>query len=197
MRGRPSAMGGSIASGPARAAPDGRRPVRSEAYARDMEHEEGRRPQSRSGARIGWQLLGVLQEGLLSLELTASRVLAAQVAGTITLWTQLSTFEDGPPEVLAWLALGLFVAGIAALGALLRPRRVTRFWDHALPPELFAAARRVRPAEEADTIEHVSTALRAQRDALERALRVSVPLGLAALSLAGIAYALERASYAP
>jgi hypothetical protein len=124
-------------------------------------------------------------------------VLAAQVAGTITLWSQLYTFEESLPEVLAWIALLLFVCGVAALGALLRPRRVTRFWDHALPAELFAAARRVTPAEEADALEHVSTAIRAQRDALERALRVSVPLGLCALTLAASAYALDKAFYGP
>ena len=36
-----------------------------------------------------------------SIEDTATRVVAAQVAGLIALWTQLGNFEDGPPEVLA------------------------------------------------------------------------------------------------
>ena len=37
----------------------------------------------------------------MGLEASASRVLAAGVAATIAIWSQLYTFEDGPPEVLA------------------------------------------------------------------------------------------------
>jgi hypothetical protein len=49
-----------------------------------------------------------------SLEDGATRVAAAQVAGLIALWTQLYTFEDGPPEVLAWAAwvIALGVTGL-------------------------------------------------------------------------------------
>jgi hypothetical protein len=162
-----------------------------------MEHESPPGGGSAPDARVAWQLVRVLQNALLSLELTASRVLAAQVAGIIALWTQLHTFEDGPPAALAWIALFLFMGGVATLGALLRPRRVTRFWDRALPSELFTAARLVSPDEEAGTIQHVASAVRVQRDALERALRVSVPLGLAALTVTAIAFALEKAFYAP
>ncbi len=133
----------------------------------------------------------------MSLEETASRVLAAQVAGTIALWSQLYTFEDGPPEVLAWIALVVFAVSVSVLGVLLRPRSVVRFWDRALPEELFAAARRVTPAEEAEAIEHISNAMRMQRDLLERALRVSVPLGVTALALAFAAYALDKAFFPP
>ena len=162
-----------------------------------MEGESERPADGRSGSWIGWELLRVLQDGLVSLELTASRVLAAQVAGLITLWTQLHTFEDGPPAGLAWLALLLFMGGIATLGALLRPRRVTRFWDRALPADLFSAERVMTAGEETATLGHVATAIRGQRDALERALRVSVPLGLSGLAMTALAYAIEKAFYAP
>lgn len=104
----------------------------------------------------------------MALEETASRVLAAQVAGTIALWSQLNTFEEGPPEVLAWIALFLFIGSICFLGLFLRPRRWVRFWDRAIPDELFAVRRPVMPEEEATIIDHISTAMRRQRDALER-----------------------------
>ena len=92
----------------------------------------------------------------MALEETASRVLAAQVAGTIALWTQLHTFEEGPPEVMAWLALLFFTGSISFLGLFLRPRKLVRFWDRAIPDELFAVARSVTPEEEATIVEHIS-----------------------------------------
>jgi hypothetical protein len=133
----------------------------------------------------------------MSLEETASRVLAAQVAGTITLWSQLHTFEEGPPEALAWLALFIFIVSIGVLAFLLRPRRIVRFWDRALPDELFAAARRVTPAEEANAIAHISTAMRVQRAQLERAIRITIPLGVTALFLTAIAYVIDKTLYPP
>jgi hypothetical protein len=133
----------------------------------------------------------------MALEETASRVLAAQVAGTIALWTQLHTFEDGPPEVMAWLALLLLAGSICFLGLFLRPRRLVRFWDRAIPDEVFAVKRSVTPEEEGTIVEHISMAMRRQRDSLERGIRVSIPLGLLALSLITIAYALEKRWYAP
>jgi hypothetical protein len=153
--------------------------------------------QIRGRARVGWELVRLLQESLVTLEATASRVLAAQVAGTIALWTQLYTFEDGPPEVMAWIALIAFVASISFLGVFLRPRRIVRFWDRAIPDELFAVKRPVGLDEEADVIRHISSSMRHQRDLLERGIRVSVPLGIAALCLLLIAYAIEKRWYPP
>jgi hypothetical protein len=153
--------------------------------------------QVRGRARVGWELLRILQESLMGLEETASRVLAAQVAGLITLWTQLYTFEEGPPEVIAWTALFLFMASICFIGVFLRPRRIVRFWDRALPDELFGARAPVTLDQEAHAIEHISTTMRHQRDHLERGIRVSVPLGLAALALTALAYILDKAFYPP
>jgi hypothetical protein len=153
--------------------------------------------QLRGRARVGWELVRVLQESLLSLEQTASRVVAAQVAGTITLWTQLYTFEEGPPEVIAWAALLLFIGSISLLGVFIRPRKLVRFWDRAIPDEVFAAKLPIVPDEEASLIEHISTALRQQRDQLERGISVSVPIGLVALFLVFVAYAIEKRFYAP
>ena len=139
----------------------------------------------------------MLQANLLSLELTVSRVLAAQVAGLITLWTQLYTFEESAPKVLAWIAFVVFMISVSALGLLVRPRRIVRFWDRALPDEIFRGAARTTPADEAGALEQVSTALRRQRDGLERGLRVSVPLGIAALGLVATAFAIDKAFYGP
>jgi hypothetical protein len=133
----------------------------------------------------------------MALEETSSRVLAAQVAGTIALWSQLHTFEEGPPEVMAWIALIAFVVSICFLGLFLRPRRLVRFWDRAIPDEVFEAKRPVTPAEEANFIEHISTAMRRQRDSLERGLRVSIPLGVLALCLIAVAYAVDKRWYPP
>jgi hypothetical protein len=153
--------------------------------------------QPRGRTRVGWELLRVLQESLMGLEETASRVLAAQVAGAIALWTQLYTFEEGPPEVMAWAALFVFIGSICFLGAFLRPRRLVRFWDRALPDELFGAKAPVTLEQEANAIEHISTMMRRQRDHLERGIRVSVPLGLFALVLTAIGYAVDKAWYPP
>jgi hypothetical protein len=133
----------------------------------------------------------------MALEETASRVLAAQVAGTIALWTQLHTFEEGLPEVMAWVALIAFVVSICFLGLFLRPRRLMRFWDHAIPDEVFSVKRPVTPDEEAGFIDHISTAMRRQRDLLERGLRVSIPLGVLALCLITVAYAVDKRWYPP
>ena len=139
-----------------------------------MTHVRGR-------TRVAWELLRTLQESLLSLEETASRVLAAQVAGLIALWSQLYTFEDGPPQVLAWLAFLFFVASICFLGFFLRPARLARFWDRAIPDEFFGARTPVSLEEEARIIDHISSSMRAQRNRIERAIRVSIPLGVLAL----------------
>ena len=133
----------------------------------------------------------------MTLEETASRVLAAQVAGSIALWTQLYTFEDGPPEAMVWTALFLLIVSISFLGLFLRPRRIVRYWDRAIPDELFAVRRSVSLEEEASIIEHVTTTLRRQRDWLERGIRVSVPLGITALCLTFLAYVVERRWYGP
>src|SRR5215204_5217780 len=45
-----------------------------------------------AGMRVGWELLHLLQLSVRSLEDTATRVVAAQVAGLVALWTQLYTF---------------------------------------------------------------------------------------------------------
>lgn len=162
-----------------------------------MTHEPAAAGGDRASPTMGWELVHVLQRSLVSLEYASARVLAAEVAGLITLWTQLSTFEDGPPRVLAWLAWLTFIAAISVGGVLLRPRRLVRFWDRLLPPGMVGTARRRSAEEEARCIEEVWSALRKQRDSLDRSIALSVRLGILALGLVAVAYAIERAWYAP
>jgi hypothetical protein len=151
--------------------------------------------QVRGRTRVGWELARLLQETLVSLEQTASRVLAAEVAGAIALWTQLYTFEEDVPEAIGWIALLTFIVSICVLGLFIRPRRIIRFWDRALPDEYFAAAKAVTPEEECRIVEHVCTTMRSQRDTLEHGIRVSIPLGVAALFIALIGYIVDKLWY--
>lgn len=148
-------------------------------------------------ARVGWQLVHLLQATIRSLEETSSRVLAAQVAGLIALWTQLYTFESGPPEVLAWIAWAVLLVSITALGALIRPRRVVRFWDRALPDDLFTPGSLAAPVDAGRIIAAVAAIMRDQREQLDRGLRISVPLGVFAAALAAFAYVVDKAFYPP
>jgi hypothetical protein len=80
-------------------------------------HEQLRtRTDTSTSVRIAWEILHLLQLSIRSIEDTATRVVAAQVAGLIALWTQLGNFENGPPEVLAWTAWAILVGSILALG---------------------------------------------------------------------------------
>ena len=56
--------------------------------------------------RVGWHLLHFLRDSLTSLEEQATRVLAAQIAGLIAIWTQLHTFDRGLARSLVWAAWG-------------------------------------------------------------------------------------------
>ena len=130
------------------------------------------------------------------MEDTATRVVAAQVAGLIALWTQLGNFENGPPEVLAWTAWVVLVVSVVGLGVVVTPRRVTRFWTR-----LSDAAPRhgviLDEAVELDLIDDLEDALREQRESIHRILQISIALGLVALVIAGLAYVTEKAFYAP
>ena len=54
--------------------------------------------------RVGWHLLHFMRDSLTSLEEQATRVVAAQIAGLIAIWTQLGSFESGLPSALIWAA---------------------------------------------------------------------------------------------
>jgi hypothetical protein len=136
-------------------------------------------------------LLHLLQLSVRSLEDTATRVVAGQIAGLIALWTQLGTFEEPLPKALAWAAWVLLIASISVLGVRITPRRLSIFWQHLdFGREL--SAEPLDEREEARILNNLSDALRAQRDQLRLAIRQSVFLGLTGLGAAALGYIIDK-----
>jgi hypothetical protein len=161
-------------------------------------HEQLRtRAETSSTVRVAWEILHLLQLSVRSIEDTATRVVAAQVAGLIALWTQLGDFENGPPEVMAWTAWAILLGSITALGLVVTPGRVTRFWNRLATSSLLVTKSALDEEDELEMIDDLCDALRAQRESLHRMLRASITLGLVALSVAGLAYVVEKGFYAP
>jgi hypothetical protein len=147
-----------------------------------------------SSIRVGWELLHLLQLSVRSLEDTATRVVAGQVAGLIALWTQLYTYEEALPKGFAWAAWLLLIASISVLGIMITPRRLARFWQHIdFGSELCAEP--LDESEEAKIVGNLTEALRAQRNRLQYAIRVSVGLGIAALGSAALGYLVDKAFF--
>jgi hypothetical protein len=149
-----------------------------------------------AGIRVGWELLHLLQLSVRSLEDTGTRVVAAQIAGVIALWTQLYTFEESVPKTLAWLAWGALLASVSVLATRITPRRLSVFWRQL---DLSGEIRRgsLDESDEVEIIEELSAALRSQRERLQRAVRTSVAIGILGLGLAALAYVVDKALYAP
>ena len=150
-----------------------------------------------AGIRVGWELLHLLQLSVRSLEDTATRVVAAQIAGVIALWTQLYTFEERVPAALAWSAWGILLVSICLLGFRITPRRLAEFWGRL---DTRTSSPCDDPLEEADEVEIVAeltTALRAQRDRIQWAVRSSVALGIVGIALAALAYVVDKGLYSP
>ena len=150
-----------------------------------------------AGIRVGWELLHLLQLSVRSLEDTATRVVAAQIAGVIALWTQLYTFEERVPAALAWSAWGILLVSIGLLGARITPRRLAEFWERL---DARSSSPCDDPLEETDEVEIVAeltTALRAQRDRIQFAVRSSVALGIAGMALVALAYVVDKGLYSP
>jgi hypothetical protein len=149
-----------------------------------------------AGIRVGWELLHLLQLSVRSLEDTATRVVAGQIAGLIALWTQLYTFEEAVPKSLVWAAWAVLILSIGVLGLRITPRRLATFWRRLDQGWGARCDEPLDEAEEAAIVDELTAALRAQRDRLQRAVKVSVSLGLVGLALAAIAYIVDKAFYA-
>jgi hypothetical protein len=150
-----------------------------------------------AGIRVGWELLHLLQLSVRSLEDTATRVVAAQIAGVIALWTQLHTFEEAVPATLAWGAWGILLVSISLLGFRITPRKLAEFWERL---DARTSSPCDDPLEEADEVEIVAaltTALRRQRDRIQFAVRSSVALGIVGLTLAAVAFVVDKGFYSP
>jgi hypothetical protein len=143
---------------------------------------------------VAWELLEFGRESVASLEDGATRIAAAQVAGLIALWTQLGTFEDGPPEVLAWLAWGLLVVSVSLLAPTVTPRRLARFWEGMLTTDILAID---STAKEEEIVRSLSVAMEGHMRRVRRGMAVSVVIAVLALAAVALAYVLEKAFYAP
>jgi hypothetical protein len=144
--------------------------------------------------RVAWELLEFMRETLTSLEDGATRVAAAQTAGMIALWTQLGTFEDGAPEVMAWASWVTVILALAVLGPLVTPRRLARFWAKLPLGDVLSYD---EPAKEETLIAELCATMQGQIVRLRRGMTLSIILGLTALGLTALAYVLEKAFYAP
>lgn len=143
---------------------------------------------------VAWELLEFGRESVASLEDGATRIAAAQVAGLIALWTQLGTFEDGPPEVLAWLAWGLLVVSVSLLAPTVTPRRLARFWEGMLTTDILAID---STAKEEAIVRSLSVAMEGHMRRVRRGMAASVVIAVLALAAVALAYVLEKAFYAP
>lgn len=143
---------------------------------------------------VAWELLEFGRESVASLEDGATRVAAAQVAGLIALWTQLGTFEDGPPEVLAWLAWGLLIVSVSLLAPTVTPRRLARFWEGMLTTDILAID---STAKEEEIVRSLSEAMEGHMRRVRRGMAASVVIAVLALAAVALAYVLEKAFYAP
>jgi hypothetical protein len=143
--------------------------------------------------RVAWELLATLRGNLLSLEERATRVVPAEVAALVALWTQLHTLDPGAPAILGWAAWGTLLVAILVLAGIVMPSRLARFWDNLVPPELvLAGLRPLSLEEEAAIASHLSKALHTQIDQLRRGFRLTVVLSAFALVLAALAYVLDK-----
>jgi hypothetical protein len=143
---------------------------------------------------VAWELLEFGRESVASLEDGATRIAAAQVAGLIALWTQLGTFENGPPEVLSWSAWGLLVVSVSLLAPTVTPRRLARFWEGMLTTDILAID---STAKEEEIVRSLSVAMEGHMRRVRRGMAVSVVIAVLALAAVALAYVLEKAFYAP
>ncbi len=145
----------------------------------------------------GWELLRLIQASVNSLEETTTRVVAAQVVGVVGLWTQLDTFENGPPRVLAWAAWALLLAAVMSMAPFVAPRRLALFWNRVVADATAVTMANLTLDEEAALVRDFTDGFQLQRSRLHRGLRVSISLGVLGLSTAAVAYIVEKAYYAP
>lgn len=150
-----------------------------------------------AGIRVGWELLHLLQLSVRSLEDTATRVVAGQIAGLIALWTQLYTFEEALPHAFAWAGWALITIAIWVLALRVTPRRLSRFWRHLDDWTATRCDQPLEETEEATIVQDLTVSLRAQRDHLQTGIRFSVALGIIGFGLAVVGYVVDKAFYAP
>jgi hypothetical protein len=142
--------------------------------------------------RVGWHLLQFMRDSLTSLEEQATRIAAGQIAGLIALWTQLHTFEAGPPRSLAWAAWAVLLFAIVRLAPLVTPRRLARFWKGLPVKGALTSGDCIDCDAEARLIVELTEATERQMNRIRSGLNVSIALGCLALGFAALGYVIEK-----
>lgn len=154
---------------------------------------EPQRADQLHAVETAWRALAVVQASVTSMEESATRIVAAQLAGLIALWTQLFTWNDPVPRAFAWAAWILLVVSLLLLAPVVTPRRLARFWTSILPAAAGVGAAAPQPALELAVVEELLETFMAQRGRMARGLRRSIVLSAVALVLVVTSYALEKA----
>lgn len=154
---------------------------------------DSRRSSDARSVDVSWQLLAFYRESLRTLEENAMRVAAAQIVGLIALWTQLYTFNELVPAILAWTALILLVVSVFFLARLVTPRRLTKFWESVPTPDVLTGDGELPLEEEAEIVRRLTVSMREQMESLRHGLRRGIAIALIALTAALIGYVIEKA----
>jgi hypothetical protein len=169
--------------------------VRSPSYPQRVNLKSAAEPDQdvARGLAVAWQLAQFTRAHVTSMEEQATRVVAAQVAGLIALWTQLGNFDGDAARILAWASWVTLILSITSLGPVVTPRRIARFWEHLpLPTRGKTTVHPLTAGEEARIVAQLATTTEEQAARIGRGLRVSIFLGLLALGLVSLAYVLEK-----
>jgi hypothetical protein len=144
-------------------------------------------------ARVGWHVVHLSRASVSSLEDSAVRIVTAQSAGLVALWSQLHTFDVTAAAVFAWIAWVVLIASVAWLGVLVTPRRLSHFWEGLLSTYVPKRDAAIVPQRELEIAADLTGSMQRQLLRLRRGLRVSIALAIVALALVAIAYVVEKA----
>ena len=142
--------------------------------------------------RVGWHLLHFTRDSLTSLEEQATRVLAAQIAGLVAIWTQLHTFDRGVPRSLVWAAWTCALVAPARPAPLVTPKRLGRFWTGLPVKDALRRGNHIDCEAEARLITELSETAERQMARIRRGLAQSIVLGLFGLGLVALGYVVEK-----
>lgn len=149
-------------------------------------------PDSAAAARVGWQVVHLSRASVTSLEDSAVRVVAAQTAGLIGLWTQLHTFDCGAPAILAWCGWAVLLISVSWLGVLVTPSRLADFWEGLLAGHAPRSGTTITSGLEVEIAAGLADAMHRRLLRFRRGLRVSIALGIVALALVALGYVVEQ-----
>jgi hypothetical protein len=134
--------------------------------------------------RVPWGLVHALQEAVSTLEAQAMGVAAIQLAGLISIWTQLYTFDEALGVALVWTAWAMLVVAVAVMASLVVPRPLATGWRRVLE--------KARCEDEAELRAEIFQACCRRVLRLHRGLQATIPLSAIALVLIAVAYIVEK-----